>query len=144
MTVRISCLTPDAAAQAAAVERACLETAWSESQLRSLPPESVYLTAKDETETVCGIASANLLGEEAELLNLAVLPAYRRNHVARMLLNEFFSIASGHGCRRVFLEVAQTNEPAIELYHRSGFHEIGVRRGFYRGENALVMEKELC
>ena len=136
-------LSESSAAQAAEVERICLETAWTESQLRNLPDGSVYLTASDE-HGVVGICSARLLGSEAELLNLAVLPGSRRNHVAEELLNRLFRIVSDEGCEKIFLEVAETNLPAIQLYKKTGFVGIGVRRGFYRGIDAILMEKTLC
>ncbi|MBO4366705.1 MAG: GNAT family N-acetyltransferase [Clostridia bacterium] len=141
---RVSPLTASQTGQAALVERTCLETAWSEAQLRSLPPDSVYLVAEDETGAVCGICSARLLDGEAELLNLAVLPAFRRMHIASDLLSALFSFAIDRGCGRMYLEVAKTNESAVALYRAAGFREIGVRRGFYRGVDAWTMEKTLC
>ena len=142
--IRVIPLAPSQIGQAVSVERSCLETAWTESQLSNLPPDSVYLVAENEEGTVCGICSARLLDGEAELLNLAVLPAFRRMHIASELMTALFSLAIENGCGRMYLEVAKTNEPAIALYREAGFREIGVRRGFYRGVDAWTMEKALC
>ena len=141
---RIGPLTAESVSAAAEVEKTCLETAWSESQIGSLPPGSVYLIASDGRGTVFGVCSARYLEEEAELLNLAVLPEYRRGGAAEALLDRLFDLLTASGCRKLFLEVAAGNEPAVSLYRKKGFSETGVRRGFYRGTDALTMEKPLC
>lgn len=137
--MRIERLTEAQASEAAALEQACLPTAWSERQLRSLPPEAVYLVALEEGR-ICGIGCLYGIGDEAELQNLAVLPAYRRRGVARALLQELLAEAARRGCACVFLEVAEQNAPAQALYARFGFLPVGRRRGFYRGEDAILMK----
>lgn len=80
--------------------------------------------------------------DEAELLNLAVEPALRRKGVAQALLAELARVAAGD----IFLEVAEPNAGAIELYRRLGWEGIGVRAGYYgRGEvAAVVMKRSSC
>lgn len=80
--------------------------------------------------------------EEAELLNLAVAPAWRRKGVAWALLNALDRAATGD----IFLEVAEPNSGAIALYSRAGWKSVGVRPGYYlRGTvNGVVMKKRSC
>jgi ribosomal-protein-alanine N-acetyltransferase len=77
--------------------------------------------------------------DEAELLNLAVNPANRRRGIASALIEAFARSAQGG----LFLEVAETNHPAIALYEHHGWVRNGVRRGYYEhgNVNAIVMEK---
>ena len=77
--------------------------------------------------------------DEAELLNLAVDPAYRRHGVASRLLRTLLREVAG----TVFLEVAENNPGAIALYQRLGWEAIATRRGYYEmGKiNAVVMKK---
>ena len=77
--------------------------------------------------------------DEAELLNLAVDPACRRNGVASALLENLERHATG----TVFLEVAEPNEPAIALYKHHGWVQTGIRKGYYQqgSVNAIVMKK---
>jgi len=77
--------------------------------------------------------------DEAELLNLAVEPALRRQGVASALLEALALAATG----TVFLEVAEPNGAAIALYEHHGWVRNGVRKGYYdRGNvNAIVMQK---
>lgn len=95
-----------------------------------------------------GFVLSRKAANEAEILTIAVAPAYRRRGVARDLL-----IKHGHtlGLLRVsalFLEVAQDNEAALVLYRRQGFAEVGRRPGYYRAgdggrTDAIVMTKQL-
>jgi ribosomal-protein-alanine N-acetyltransferase len=87
-----------------------------------------------------GFCAWRQLGEdEAELLNLAVAPEARRRGVAGALLATLREIATGN----IFLEVAETNTPAIALYRKFGWEPVGVRKDYYdRGTtNAVVMKK---
>ncbi len=76
---------------------------------------------------------------EAEVLNIAVDPAYRRRGVARLLLSGFLAEFPGD----IFLEVRASNAAAIELYRRFGFVDAGLRRSYYHRpvEDAVVMRK---
>jgi ribosomal-protein-alanine N-acetyltransferase len=77
--------------------------------------------------------------DEAELLNLAVDPAIRRQGVASALLEALLKQAQGD----VFLEVAEANLAARTLYLKQGWLESGVRRGYYNSGtvNGIVMKK---
>lgn len=94
----------------------------------------------DETAGFC--AWRQLTADEAELLNLAVDPAYRRLGVASALLGALSDNVSG----TLFLEVAEHNVSAIALYVRLGWQQIGLRKGYYdQGKtNAVVMNKTSC
>lgn len=76
-------------------------------------------------------------GEEAELLNLCVIPSMRRRGIARAFLQALRDTAKGD----IFLEVAENNTAARKLYCGSGWIEIGTRPGYYpNGVNAVVMK----
>jgi ribosomal-protein-alanine N-acetyltransferase len=80
--------------------------------------------------------------DEAELLNLAVDPAFRRRGVGRALLEEFEKAARG----QIFLEVAENNPGAIALYRSAGWEQVAIRKGYYdHGQiNGIVMKKRSC
>ena len=77
--------------------------------------------------------------DEAELLNLAVEPANRRHGVASALLSALEREATGE----LFLEVAESNLPAIALYEHLGWVKTGTRIGYYHSGkiNGIVMQK---
>ena len=80
-------------------------------------------------------------GAEAETLNIAVDPTSRRRGAAQALLLAFLERHDGE----VFLEVRASNVPAISLYRKLGFVEVGSRPGYYHSpvENALVMRSTI-
>ena len=77
--------------------------------------------------------------DEAEILNLAVDPEWRRRGVGSALLDAVFEQARG----AIFLEVAEPNSPAIALYRKRGWVDVGRRSGYYNNGtiNAVVMKK---
>lgn len=80
---------------------------------------------------------------EAHLLNLSVAAAHQRGGHGTALLGEIVRIARSQGARHVFLEVRPSNLGAKSLYHRYGFRQIAMRRGYYPAhdgrEDALVL-----
>jgi [ribosomal protein S18]-alanine N-acetyltransferase len=82
--------------------------------------------------------------DEAELLDITIVPECQRRGLGSMLLDQLFDVARSHGATRMLLEVRPGNEPGLALYRRFGFAEIGRRRAYYRGkEDAIVMARDL-
>ncbi|MFA5679228.1 MAG: ribosomal protein S18-alanine N-acetyltransferase [Pseudomonas sp.] len=85
----------------------------------------------------------SVAGDEAHLLNLTVKPESQSNGLGGKLLAHLIERAGNRGAETVFLEVRESNRPALRLYERFGFNEIGRRRGYYPAvggrEDALVM-----
>jgi ribosomal-protein-alanine N-acetyltransferase len=88
---------------------------------------------------------ARISGEEGEILNLAVLPKSRRKGIARCLLEEALGSIAAAGVLEVYLEVRQSNDPALSLYQAHGFRPVGLRPDYYRDprEDALVLRAPL-
>ena len=73
------------------------------------------------------------------ITTLGVLPAYRRQGIARALLE---ACEAALNLPRISLSVRRSNLAAIELYQRAGYQQKGVwPRYYYGGEDALVLEK---
>lgn len=82
---------------------------------------------------------------EAEVLTFVVARNNRRQGVGMKLLDWAIESAHQAGCRRVLLEVGESNEAARALYDKAGFAQIGARSGYYaRGqgvETALLLAR---
>jgi ribosomal protein S18 acetylase RimI-like enzyme len=104
---------------------------------------SIYLCALDNQ--VVAVLQWRDLGEEAEILDLAVPIRYRRKGYARSLMTDFLGMASEHGVRDVFLEVRESNGAARALYCQLGFELSGRRPNYYRdpAEAALLLHLKL-
>ena len=83
-------------------------------------------------------------GVPADLLTIAVLPDFRGQGIAQLMLAELENWAKGNGATEVILEVDTKNEAAIRLYELAGYERISTRANYYGlGVDALVMRKEL-
>jgi ribosomal-protein-alanine N-acetyltransferase len=81
--------------------------------------------------------------DEAHLLNLSVDAGHQRAGAGWRMLEWMAQQAREHGARGMFLEVRPSNLPALRLYERYGFRNVGCRRGYYPAhegrEDAIVM-----
>ena len=84
-------------------------------------------------------------GTQADVLTIAVRPAYWGQGIGSALLGALLRAARSRDCTEVFLEVRADNPRAHGLYQRRGFEDLGVRRGYYQpsGVDAIVMRKDL-
>ncbi len=140
-------LVPGDAAAQAEVEAACLGSeAWPEHICREVLEQSYafYVGAFDGTQLI-GTAGLQNLGGDGEISNVAVVPAYRRGHIADRLLQALLSEGAAQGIRNFTLEVRAMNAPAIGLYEKSGFRTEGRRPHFYTApdDDALIMWKRI-
>lgn len=123
------------------IEQECFSLPWSLEQCRvafSQPSFAAFgLFAR------CGLTayiSFYHTPGEMEILNLAVLPEYRKRGLGRRLLEMVLQVARKMGIEKALLEVRRGNSPAIALYRSSGFELVGTRPRYYAdtGEDALI------
>ena len=88
------------------------------------------------------VGSQSVLGE-ADMMNIAVSPDYRRRGVAKLLLQALQQSLAAQEVYSLTLEVRRSNEPAIALYAKDGFVQVGCRKNYYRHptEDALILRK---
>jgi ribosomal-protein-alanine N-acetyltransferase len=96
-------------------------------------------------QKIVGYVVGFSVGEDAEILNVAVAPDCRGRGLAGQMLDAVLIQLGARGVRAAFLEVRESNEAARSLYRSRGFGEIGRRQRYYRRpvEDALVLRKFL-
>ena len=114
--------------------------AWTRSQCAGiLPMHGVTLTIAEIHRRPVGFSLVRAVADEAELLLLAVDPAEQRRGVGQALLDEFIASALSGGAHRLHLEVRDGN-PALQLYRKSGFREVGRRKNYYSGNDGRLFD----
>lgn len=126
----------------AEIEKACFSNPWSETVLESeLQNDCSHIYVAVENGRAIGYAMLYIVCGEADIIRVAVLPEYRRQGAAERLLLKSFE---HNKTDAVFLDVRESNTPAIRLYKSLGFVDTGVRKDYYSNptENAILMKKE--
>lgn len=94
-----------------------------------------------------GFVLARLAAGEAEILTIAVSRSHRRHGLGWRLMDAVLRELHGQRAEALFLEVDETNAPAIGLYRKFGFHQVGKRPNYYQSAQgatgALVMRLDL-
>lgn len=145
MTYEIKPLTAEYIPQVAALERACFSHPWSEELLREelANPSAVILTAVGEDGTLLGYAGLQTVLDEGYINNVAVDGRFRRRGVADALIDTLAGFGQGR-LDFLTLEVRASNAPAIALYAKHGFRQVGRRKNYYDDpkEDAILMTLE--
>ncbi|HEX2769522.1 MAG TPA: ribosomal protein S18-alanine N-acetyltransferase [Geobacteraceae bacterium] len=99
------------------------------------------LVALDPGKRIIGYICPRLILDEGQILNVAVLRAFRGQSIGRILLERVLADCRERGGSTVSLEVRPSNHAAIALYQGLGFVATGIRRNYYEnGEDAILME----
>jgi ribosomal-protein-alanine N-acetyltransferase len=143
---------PADAAALAGVHADAFRHGWSESEFERLLADrtTVCHVARRNggTGPVCGFIISRVVEDEAEILMVAVARNEQGRGLARQALARHLGRLAAHGARNVFLEVDEGNSPAIRLYTRAGFEQVGKRPGYYAEAGkpaaaALIMRRRL-
>jgi len=130
----------------AAIHADSFQRGWGEDEIRGLIGAHNVLGHRVAIgRKLVGFIVSRLAAGEAEILSVAIAPAWRGRALARPLLDLHLRRLAGLGVRTVFLEVGPNNAPARALYKRAGFFEVGQRQGYYQsGAAALVLRRNLA
>ncbi|QGG93905.1 ribosomal protein S18-alanine N-acetyltransferase [Actinomarinicola tropica] len=107
----------------------------------ALPEEQrIYLVARSGGEVV-GHAGLMFATTDGHVTTIAVDPSWQRRGIGAHLLLVLAREAIAKGAQDLTLEVRASNHGAQAMYRRFGFHDAGVRHGYYQedGEDALIM-----
>ena len=134
------------------LERACFADPWSskhfEAELEGNKFSRIFLVPhpniKPGSHEIIGYICAWLIFEEVRFLNLAVIPEFRRQGMAKRLIRGVLNLANEEHCQRGLLEVRESNLAAINLYKSLNFKEYARRKSYYTnpGEDAILMRVE--
>ena len=124
----------------AGLERRAFSEPWSEDAFAEELAEGNrrYVVAEVEGEIV-GYGGVMIVDQEAHIMTVAVDPSAARRKIGTRLMLALVDRALDGGARHLTLEVRISNDAALGLYRKMGFASVGLRPGYYRDEDALVM-----
>ena len=105
---------------------------------------STWLVAEVDGR-IAGYVGAESVLDSSDMMNLAVSPEYRRQGIGEALVNELVEHLREKDIVSLLLEVRASNTPAIALYEKLRFVQVGKRPRYYTNprEDALILRKEL-
>lgn len=117
---------------------------WSKNQFLDAVEQYVSTVIEKDGQVV-GFCLLQPVLDEANLLLMAVDPQYQGQGLGYKLLNESLNLLKNNPVQ-IFLEVRQSNTAAINLYEKSDFHQIDLRKNYYPNldgtkEHAVIMVK---
>ncbi len=133
MTLRIEPAQAKDAAAISHLHARLFDAPWSESAIRQMLEDAAtiaFLALAHSGEPV-GFVIGRTAADEAELLSLGVHPTWQKQGIARLLVRALCDASQRAQARRLYLEVAAGNLPALRLYTGLGGQRIGLRKAYY-------------
>lgn len=138
-------MMPEHVTQVSQLEAQCFSCPWSEKAIQSelSNPLSIWIVATDGDKVVGYVGSQSVMGE-ADMMNIAVDPLFRRRGIGRMLVEFLVRCLKDINVYCLTLEVRASNIAAITLYDSMQFKQVGRRPNYYSypKEDALILRKE--
>ena len=123
----------DAKRAAEIMQKSFVDERWSELEISSMLTDKTFFGYMDEH----GFILCRRVYETIDICTFCVEPEFQKQGIGRRLLASVIDYATNNSCE-IFLEVAENNLPAFNLYKSAGFKEISVRKKYYKTENGLV------
>ena len=133
----------------AQIHEKCFLEKWNAEVFKNFSAQEIFhfILAKND-EQVCGFLIFSHIIDEIEIITNCVLPEFRKKGIGKLILQNLESHALQNSVHKIFLEVAEDNQPAISLYQKMNFQKISYRKNYYRKEDqtfidAIMMEKKM-
>lgn len=129
-----------------ALDKKCVGAdGWSPESFRSeVQKDNGIVLCFADGNNIIALLSGYFAEGEGDITSVAVDGNFRHMGFAKRLIEEFEKILP-ENTENIFLEVRESNAPAINLYTKCGFEKLSLRKNFYSNprENAVVMLKKL-
>lgn len=127
--------------QIAELEREIFSDAWSENALLDTWKQQAVIFGIWDGRLLAGYLILYYVLDEGEIVRIAVRKSHRRKGAAGKLLLHAKGFCGEKKVKKLFLEVRESNVPAIAFYKKYGFQADGIRKKFYTNptENAILM-----
>jgi ribosomal-protein-alanine N-acetyltransferase len=142
---------PERAAEIAGMHARLFPPGWGEEGVARMldnPAATSFVAQVGAPKITVGYVMGQVTADEAEILSLGVAPELQRRGLGTQLVNGLIRAVQRAEAKRLYLEVAADNAPAIALYGKLGFAETTRRKGYYHRPgaspvDAVVLQKAL-
>jgi len=125
----------------------CFISSWTEQdyiEMKKIPFFKSWLLETQGNRSV-GILAFNTIFPELEILRLGIHPKWRQRGLAELMLDHLEMFSRRQNVISIYLEVHISNNPAILLYRKKGFEDIGIRKNYFNKPqgDAIMLKKIL-
>lgn len=142
MAITVSKMTEGDAASLAEIDKIVFGGSFTKEDFINYLDSSIYYfyVAKIDEKAV-GYIGYMLIADEADIINIGILPEYRGKSIGNMLMSAMIQELKKNSATCVHLEVRKSNSVAISLYKKYGFIDTGVSKNHYKEptEDAIRM-----
>ncbi|CAH1544890.1 MULTISPECIES: ribosomal protein S18-alanine N-acetyltransferase [Vibrio] len=145
MTIQITPMEAKHSDQVWQIEQQAHSHPWAESLVRDLSSRGACHHVMTEDHQVLGYFYAQNIVGEVTLLNIAIAPHQQGKGLGQKLLDAFLEYCEQAKAESAWLEVRESNHPAIHIYEQAGFNEVDRRYNYYPAktgngkEDAIIM-----
>ncbi len=121
------------AARAAQLHKDGFNPSWPESDFKDhINRPSDYMIGAYEGEQLFGFILCRAAARQAEILTFITAPKKQRTGIGTALLQRAEQLLKDAGVQQLFLDVAEDNIAAQQLYKKAGYYIYAKRPGYYR------------
>lgn len=99
---------------------------------------TTYIVAK-ENDDIVGFAGILVIMDEANIMNIVTKKDKRKFGIGTLLLTNLIEIAKNKHLTSITLEVNEHNTPAINLYKKLNFEQVGLRKKYYNNTDSAIL-----
>lgn len=145
MSVSIRRMTLEDVGMVFDIEKSAHITPWSKKIISDCISVGYGCFVITKDNVIKGFMIVRGLKQHSHLLNLCITPASQGQHFGEALLLFLIDLLKNR-CRKLVLEVRESNLPAIALYHKHGFIKAQIKKKYYADkgdifEDAIVLER---
>lgn len=122
------------------------QSPWTVKQIQgTLDTKSSLIHYATVEETVVGFIMASVTFDIVDVFMVVVSEDYKQRSIGTKLFEALMAYCQEQHIAEILLETRITNTPAIGLYERVGFQQVGLRKAYYSSpiEDAIIMKKEI-
>ncbi|AQX27465.1 MULTISPECIES: ribosomal protein S18-alanine N-acetyltransferase [unclassified Bartonella] len=124
------------------IHKNCFALAWTKQTFETFLKDHSIFGYKahliGQPHQILGFCLCRLILDEAEIITIAVHSNNRQQKIGHLLIDYIFRHLRRERATKLFLEVEETNLPALALYKQFKFQKIAKRQAYYQAQNGLI------